>query len=191
MSDTLSVAIEQRQVGMVTLRGDLAAPAIAEAVSAITGCAIPPARRVIFAGTNAVAWMSPDELLLLLAAGTGAATVEALGETLHGNHHLVVDVSDARAVFRIAGPGARSVLASGAPIDLTPASFGSGDLRRTRLGQLAAAFWMPEPDVFDLVCFRSVAGFVADWLDIAARPGMSAPGLWRERHPGQIGAPTA
>ena len=85
-------------------------------------------------------------------------------------------MSDARAVFRLDGPGAREVLAKGAPVDLAPAAFGPGDFRRTRLGQVAAAFWMPEPEVFDLMCFRSVAGFVADWLATAARPG-SLPGF--------------
>ena len=38
---------------------------------------------------------------------------------------------------------------------------------------------MPAPEVFDLMCFRSVAGFVADWLENAARPG-SLPGHLRQ-----------
>jgi sarcosine oxidase subunit gamma len=66
------------------------------------------------------------------------------------------------------------VLAKGAPVDLAPAAFGVGDFRRTRLGQVAAAFWMPAPDTFELMCFRSVAGYVADWLANAARPGSLA-----------------
>jgi sarcosine oxidase gamma subunit len=37
---------------------------------------------------------------------------------------------------------------------------------------VVAAFWIPEPEVFDLACFRSVADFVTDWLANAARPGM-------------------
>ena len=39
---------------------------------------------------------------------------------------------------------------------------------------------MPAPETFELMCFRSVAGFVADWLANAARPGQP-PGHLRRR----------
>ena len=159
--------------GMVTLRGDLAA--LAGAVRAVTGCAVPEPRRVVLDGERGVAWMSPDELMLFVAPGAAAAAVEEIEAALAGVHHLAVDVSDARAVFRLEGAGAREVLAKGAPVDLAPAAFGVGDFRRTRLGQVAAAFWMPEAEVFELMCFRSVAGFVGAWLANAARAG-SLPG---------------
>ena len=82
-----------------------------------------------------------------------------------------IDVSDARALFRIDGPGAREVLAKGAPVDLSPAAFGPGDFRRTRLGQVACAFWTPDGTSFELVCFRSVAAYVFGLLENAAKPG--------------------
>ena len=53
-------------------------------------------------------------------------------------------------------------------MDLSPAGFGPGEIRRTRLGQVAAAFWLTGEDAFELVCFRSVGGFVHDWLNTAA-----------------------
>ena len=84
---------------------------------------------------------------------------------------MAVNVSDARAVFLIEGQGAREVLAKGAPVDLSPEAFGVDDLRRSRIGQLAAAFWMTEDEVFELVCFRSVGAFMFDWLSNAAREG--------------------
>ena len=155
-------------VGMVTLRGDLADPRIAEAVRAETGCAPPAVRRIETAGASAVAWMSPDELLLFGPSAEAGARVEGLGRRLAGVHHLAVDVSDARAVFRIEGPGARAVLARGAPVDLAPDAFGPGDFRRTRLGQVACAFWATEEAAFELMCFRSVVDYVSDWLAAAA-----------------------
>jgi sarcosine oxidase subunit gamma len=157
--------------GMVTLRADLALPALAPAVASATGCAMPAPRHIVFADGNAAAWMAPDELMLIVEAGAAGATVAALAAGLGSAHHLAVDVSDARVLFRIAGPGAREVLAQGAPVDLAPSAFGPGDFRRTRLGQVAAAFWCREPEVFELMCFRSVGGFVADWLATAAGPG--------------------
>ena len=86
-------------------------------------------------------------------------------------HHLVADVSDARAVIALSGAGAREVLAKGAPVDMAQDRFGPAEIRRTRLGQVAVAFWMTGPETFELVCFRSVAGFVFDWLTVAAQPG--------------------
>jgi sarcosine oxidase subunit gamma len=170
-----AVAIAARgPLGMVTLRGDLGSPALADAVRAATGCPVPERRRIAFDGERAAAWMSPDELMLFTAAGAAAAVAVDISRALAGTHHLAADVSDARACFRLAGPGARAVLAKGAPVDLAPAAFGPGDFRRTRLGQVAAALWMPEPEVIDLMCFRSVGGFVADWLATAARPGSLA-----------------
>ncbi|MHA1127411.1 MAG: sarcosine oxidase subunit gamma, partial [Alphaproteobacteria bacterium] len=73
--------------------------------------------------------------------------------------------------FLIERQGAREVLAKGAPVDLSPEAFGTGDLRRSRIGQLAAAFWMTGDESFELVCFRSVGAFMFDWLSNAAREG--------------------
>ena len=158
---------------------------LAAAVAAATGCAIRRAAAHRVRRASAVAWMSPDELLLFWRPARAPHGRARSARRLPACITSWSTSPTPARVFRIDGPGAREVLARGAPVDLAPAAFGPGDFRRTRLGQVAAAFWMPEPDAFDLVCFRSVAGFVADWLDSAARPGMSAPGLWRERHPGQ------
>jgi sarcosine oxidase subunit gamma len=161
--------------GMVTLRGDLGAAPIREAVLAATGLAMPDRRRIVIAGDQSAAWMSPDEVLLLTAPGRGHQLATALGAALSGVHHLAADVSAARVVFRIEGDGGREVLAKGAPVDLSCAGFAPGDLRRTRLGQVAVAFWMVDAGTIDLVCFRSVADFTARWLAAAAAPG-SLPG---------------
>ena len=90
------------------------------------------------------------------------------------NHTLAVNVSDARAVFRISGAHSRDVLAKLAPVDLSPDSFTPGMIRRTRLAQVPAAFWIEDGDSFRLVCFRSVAQYVFDLLKTAAEAG-SAP----------------
>lgn len=161
--------------GMITVRGDLTSGPMREAVQAATGLALPETRGVVVGEGHAVAWMSPDELLVLCDAEEVADKVAAIGQALTGTHHLVVDVSDARAHFRLTGAGAREVLAKGAPVDLSKAAFGPGQIRRTRLGQVAVAFWMSDEDQFDLVCFCSVNAFVFKWLSTAARAG-SLPG---------------
>lgn len=167
----MTTTVSRREgLGMVTLRADLADPRLAAALAATTGLAPPGPRRIVGDATSAVAWMSPDELLLLGPAAATADRLSRLAGGLGAAHHLAVDVSDARAVFRIAGPGARETLAKGVPVDLAPEAFGPGDFRRTRIGQVAAAIWSTEPEVFELACFRSVAEFVAEWLAAATAP---------------------
>ena len=162
---------DSRLRGMITLRGDLDSAQFKAAVSAAVGSDIPAQRKIAHGPMGGVAWMSPDELLLLVAYDQADAIAAQISETLGAEHHMAVNVSDARAIFRIEGQGAREVLAKGAPIDLSPEAFGIGDLRRTRVGQLAAAFWMTQTDTFELICFRSVGEFMFDWLTNAARDG--------------------
>jgi len=153
---------------MLTVRASADA---AESVAAAMGLDAPGVRRIEASGDRAMAWMSPDEWLLMAPMADGPALTRAVEAALGDRHALVVDVSDARALFRVEGPGAREVLAKGAPVDLSEAGFGHGDFRRTRLGQVACAFWMVRDDAFELVCFRSVAAHVGAWLVNAARPG--------------------
>ncbi len=166
MRHTMVCALAPR--GMVTIKGAVGSEAFDGAVAEATGVAIPARRRLSVATGRTLAWLAPDELLLLTPTAAAPGLAAAVNAALAGQPALAVEVSDARASFQIAGPGAREVLAKGAPVDLDPAVFLPGEIRRTRLAQVAVAFWMPEPDVFELICFRSVAQYVSDWLTRAA-----------------------
>ena len=157
--------------GMITLRGDLSARGFTKVVSAVAGVAVPDVRQCTLDGTNGIAWMSPDEVLVMCAYAEAAQKAASLSEKLAKLHALCANVSDARAVFEVRGPNAREVMAKLAPVDLHPAQFTTGMFRRTRIAQVPAAFWMPEEDVFHIVCFRSVAEYVFDVLSVAAQPG--------------------
>jgi sarcosine oxidase subunit gamma len=87
-----------------------------------------------------------------------------LGQT----HNLVVNVSDARAVFALKGDGVRDVLAKITPVDLRPEVLPDGLMCRTRLGQVAGAFWLTDDTTLWVICFRSVAAYVYDVLTDAA-----------------------
>ncbi len=166
--------------GMVTLKADLADPAVGAAVQAALGVAAPAPRKATFGEDpeRAALWMAPDELMLLCAYAEAATVAARLEEALGEAPRLVEVASDARARFRLTGPGAREVLAKGAPVDLHAAVFGPGDLRRTRLAQVAVAFWQTDaqPERFELVCFRSYAPYVWRWLKESAEPG-ALPGV--------------
>lgn len=171
MSEPIAKITQVEGQGMLTLRGDLSDAVVQKAAEAASGATVPMQGRIAVQDARALAWMSPDELLVLCPYADIAATLAALQGDLGGTHALAVDVSDARAVFAIAGPQAREVLAKLAPVDLRPERFGTGMFRRTRLAQVPAAFWLSAPDTFHLVCFRSVATYVHDLLHAAAQPG--------------------
>ena len=156
--------------GMIVLRGAHGDPALIEAATGVTGVAFPASGEARLRGDHGLLWMSPDEVMILLPLTEAATALETLQKALAGTHHLVADVSDARAIFRVTGPGARDVLAKLSPADLSPAALGPGRVRRTRLAQVAAAFWMTEDETgFEVVCFRSVADYVRQLLTVSAR----------------------
>jgi len=99
-------------------------------------------RRVSHGTTGSAIWMSSDELLLITDYTQTDFSIATLETKLKGTHFMATNVSDARAVFVISGPAAREVLAKGAPID----------------------------NSFRLICFRSVAEFMFEWLKTAAEP---------------------
>ena len=159
---------EMGQQGMVTLRGDLGAAALQSAVEAATAQGTPGPREIHGGLGSGVAWMSPDELMIFCDPGKARELADLLGGALKTQHHLAVDVSDARAVFAIEGQGAREVLAKLCPVDMAPGRFEPGEIRRTRLAQIPAAFWMADGQTIHLVCFRSVAQYAFDLLSNAA-----------------------
>jgi sarcosine oxidase, subunit gamma len=157
--------------GMITVRGDLTSEKMGAAIKAATGMSVPKPRKISQGKKGAVAWMSPDELLLIVEYEAADATVAKINKALAKEHCLVVNVSDARAFLTLEGVGVREVIAKGAPADLSPEGLGLGEIRRTRIGQLAAAFWLSDAQTMHVVCFRSVGEHVFNWLCVAAEDG--------------------
>jgi sarcosine oxidase subunit gamma len=157
--------------GMITLRADLSDATVAQAVKAAVGLALPKPRQVKDGKKGGIAWMSPDELMLFVDYADADEVVTKLAAALDGVHHLAVNVSDARATFTLTGADVRQVIAKGAPADLSPAGLPVGEIRRTRIGQIAAAFWLSDDDSMTVICFRSVGMHVFQWLKTAAAPG--------------------
>lgn len=157
--------------GMITLRGDLSAAKVKSAAKAAAGADVPKQGQVSVTDKGGLAWMSPDELLVMCAYGSVAGTLAKMQKSLAKTHALAVNVSDARAVFEVSGANAREVMAKLTPVDLSPEAFSPGMFRRSRLAQVPAAFWMTGEDTFRIICFRSVADYVFGILKMAAQPG--------------------
>ena len=161
---------EGEALGMVTLRADLADGAVGAAVEALCGVAVPGRLRLEGGVGRGAAWMAPDELLLFVPRGQGAEAAAGRGGDLAGAHHLALDVSDLRAHLRLRGPFAREVLAKVSPVDCSPEGLPDGMVRRTRVGQVAAALWV-EGEEARVLCFRSVAAYALGLLRRSAADG--------------------
>lgn len=166
MAEALAKITRVEGLGMVTIRADFdrAGEAIAEAA----GLSLPGATQITSDGSRSLGWMSPDELLLILPVAETAAAMADLEQALSGEHALVADVSDARAVFDVIGPDAADVLAKLSPVDV--AGLQPGSLRRSRAAQTAAAIWRVEGG-FRLIGFRSTADYLALIMNNAAIGG--------------------
>jgi sarcosine oxidase subunit gamma len=168
MSEGFAKIREIGPLGMVTLRCKSDVKALPKAIKAAVGTAVPELRRIVVEGDHACGWMSPDEYLLVMPYAAVPAALESIAKAMGTAHHLAVDVSDARAVFRVEGAKADQVLAKLSPVDF--AALAEGELRRTRAAQVAAAFWK-DGDGFTVVSFRSVGRYVFDLLATSAKPG--------------------
>lgn len=166
MAETLASVTRVEGLGMVTIRADLAR--CGDAIAEAAGLALPEMTRIVSDGSRSLGWMSPDELLLVVPGAETAEAIDALTGALTGEHALIADVSDARAVFDVTGPRAEDVIAKLSPVDL--AALPLDGLRRSRAGQTAAAFWRIEHG-FRLIGFRSTADYLGLILHNATLPG--------------------
>ena len=157
--------------GMITLRGDLSGKVLQKVCTKVTGLSFPAQRKADVVGDKGLCWMAPDEVLVLMPHDQVSGALAAIDDGLKGQHYLAENVSDARALLTVQGPYAREVMAKLTPVDLHPDSFGPGDFRRSKLGQVAAAFWMRDDETFCVICFRSVAEYVFGLLANGAKAG--------------------
>ena len=169
--DGLVSVREMPAQGMISLRGDLAMPPLKNAATGVAGVDMPAQRAAECEGARGLLWMAPDELLVLCPYDETAEGVASMDKLLYSYHALVTDVSDARAMFELRGGGLRDVLAKLTPADMSAAALPPGELRRSRLAQVPAAFWLRSETAAQVICFRSVARYVFDLLKTAAQPG--------------------
>ncbi len=156
--------------GMITIRGDLSKSRLKSAASGVAGVDFPGQGEANCVGEKGILWMSPDELMVLCPYADRATAVHQIRTTLEGEHCLVADVSDARAVFLLTGSAGalRDTLAKLTPADVSTKALPPGRFRRTRLAQIPAAFWFRDAEAVEMIVFRSVAGYAFDVLANAA-----------------------
>ena len=165
--DPAQVALREMPVAtMFDLRLRASDAALVAAAEAAFALALPLAPNASSAANGRTAlWLGPDQWLIV--APVGAAPVGA--PELAGDASIV-DVSDLRAVFELAGPHARDVLAKGCAVDLHPRVFQPGDCALSALARIRVALHQPAADnAYRIYVERSYAPYLWDWLIDAMR----------------------
>lgn len=129
-------------------------------------------------------WLSIDQWLIVGPRQMGPDLAARLRQGLEARFASVVDMSDARCVLCLEGPGAREIVMKGAAADLTGPTFPPGAVRRMNFAGIAAMahYHSADPESLDLYVFRSYAAYAWRWLEAAARKG-SEPRLFRTATP--------
>ena len=169
MSDLARIE-RQTGWGMITIKTDLSDAKFASGIKKVIGSEPPNPLSTVRTEEALGLWMAPDEVMVMCPAANVAPLLSRLVDALEDAGALIADMSDARAVFDVKGPGLRDVLSKLTPADMSPAAFTPGRVRRTRFAQAAAAVVLLDEAAARIVCFRSVADYVEELLRNAADP---------------------
>ncbi len=69
-------------IGMITLRGDLKSEVVAKALNFVLGVTVPDQRKITSTPKGSVAWMSPDELLIIIEYKDVSKVISSLNNIL-------------------------------------------------------------------------------------------------------------
>ncbi|MFD1508941.1 sarcosine oxidase subunit gamma [Lacimonas salitolerans] len=132
---------------------------LADALQAAHGLGWPAPGQRMVQGAARIMWFGHSHALL-----TGAAPDPALAA-----HAALTDQSDAWAVVRLHGAGARDVLARLTPLDLRDAVFPAGTCARSDLAHMQGAVLRTGDQAWQVMVFRSMAATLVHDLEIAMR----------------------
>ncbi len=139
-----------------------------EAVSTVLGVEV-PAAPLRSAGSNGLSLIGTGtRTWLAYADGVAPFWADDLRARLNGLAS-VSDQSSAYVVLRLTGPGARTVLQRGMPIDLHPDVFGPGSAATTVISHIGTIVWqLDDQPTYEVATFRSYSDSFRHWLDQAA-----------------------
>lgn len=113
---------------------------------------------IVLLGTGPGSWLAHADV-------APAAWAAGLRDRL-GPLASVSDQSGGYAIFRLSGPGARTVLQRGASIDFHPGAFAAGSVATTVIAHIGVVIrQIDDAPTYDILLFRSFAESFRDWLD--------------------------
>ena len=155
--------------GHVNLRGDGTDEAFQAGVERVVGARAPiEPNTVSRIGDMLIAWLGPDEWLVVSPPDGKDGLAAKLQEALTGLHVSVNDISGGQTIIRLHGARARDLLNKGCPLDLHPRAFGAGQCAQSHIAKSnALIIQVDDRPTYDVVVRRSFADYLARWLNHA------------------------
>jgi sarcosine oxidase, subunit gamma len=155
-------------LGYISLRGNSADAAFAEAASMAVGTRLPIDPCTLSqTGETTVLWLSPDEWMIVTPRGGHASLIKGLDQCLLGLHYQVADNSGGYTQVIIQGRNARDVLSHCTVYDL--AQLGEGRVVGTTFGK-SSVYLRRVSGGYCLMLRRSFADYIWRTLERAAQP---------------------
>ncbi len=175
--------------GLLVLRGDRAASALADRAREALGLELPEALGTTTSegadtppgAGRVLRWRAPDEWLLSCPIAEAHELTVALEDGLgEGTGACIVDVSGGYARLELAGEGVDALLRRSTAYDVSPHGLPPGKVVGTTFAKTTALLRRIDPARVELVVRRSYADYAWTWLQRAAGPS----GLTVELPPG-------
>ena len=155
--------------GHVNLRGDGTDEAFQAGVESVVGARAPiEPNTVSRIGDMLIAWLGPDEWLVVSPPDVKDGLAAKLQEALTALHVSVNDISGGQTIIRLRGARARDLLNKGCPLDLHPRAFGAGQCAQSHIAKSnALIIQVDDRPTYDVVVRRSFADYLARWFNHA------------------------
>ena len=152
--------------GHVNLRGDGTDEAFQAGVESVVGARAPiESNTVSRVGEAAIAWLGPDEWLVVSPPDVKDGLAAKLQGALTGLHVSVNDISGGQTIIRLRGARARDLLNKGCPLDLHPRAFRAGQCAQSHIAKSnALIIQLDDRPTYDVVVRRSFADYLARWF---------------------------
>ncbi|MGM8931948.1 sarcosine oxidase subunit gamma [Salinicola halophyticus] len=161
--DSRVTLVEHAFLDHLVLRGEPLV--LAASVQAVLGLELPvEPQRLVIGETGSLQWLSPDEWLLIVAAGEGFGLQRELREALGDSHFSIVDVSGGQTLLELGGERAVDVLMKSTIYDVDPRAFPIGKGVTSVFAKATAVIRRVGEERWELVVRRSFADYCLCWL---------------------------
>lgn len=157
------------ELGHINLRGKVSNPEFVAAVTSVLGQGLPVDANTMTIENHRVFWLGPDEWLIVTANEDFADLLVQLRQALVQQHAAATDVSGGNIVLRLAGQGARDILAKGCTLDFHAETFPVGTCAQSGLAKANVLIGLvDEQPTYEIVVRRSFADYLGLWIQVVA-----------------------
>ncbi|MFL9950027.1 sarcosine oxidase subunit gamma family protein [Paraburkholderia agricolaris] len=167
--DTPSLRVSEIPLhGIIRIQGGSESAQTRAIIESVLALNLPLPERSTQDKSKRLAWVGPNEWLVLCAVEEELGILNELTKALADQFSTVTLVSDSRVSFLVAGDVAADFVAKGCAIDLHATAFPVGATVTTRFAGLPAMLLHRDTCEYVLYFDVSMAGFLIDWLSDAS-----------------------